>query len=69
MPVLALESRASGCYGHLDRPVNDGWWCGASGVTSEPQLNYNPRYALRTSGLVLMSAAAPCIRTRPVCRM
>ena len=30
---------------------------------------HNPRYALRTSGLPLISAAAPCISTRPVCRM
>ena len=30
---------------------------------------HNPKYALRTSGLPLMSAAVPCIRTRPVCRM
>ena len=31
--------------------------------------NYSPRYALRTSGLTRMSAALPCISTRPVCRM
>ena len=31
--------------------------------------HHNPRYALRTSGLPLISAALPCISTRPVCRM
>ena len=31
--------------------------------------DHNPRYALRTSGLPLISAAVPCISTRPVCRM
>jgi len=30
---------------------------------------YNPRYAFLTSGLPLISVAAPCISTRPVCRM
>jgi predicted GIY-YIG superfamily endonuclease len=31
--------------------------------------SYSPRYAFRTSGLPLISLAAPCISTRPVCRM
>ena len=30
---------------------------------------HSPRYAFRTSGLTLISAALPCISTRPVCRM
>ena len=38
---------------------NDGW---------EPR-NHSPRYAFLTSGLPRMSAALPCISTRPVCRM
>ncbi|MEA2829419.1 MAG: hypothetical protein QOF22_167, partial [Bradyrhizobium sp.] len=31
--------------------------------------SHNPKYAFRTSGLPLMSLAAPCINTRPVWRM
>jgi hypothetical protein len=31
--------------------------------------DYNPKYALRTSGLLLISSAVPCICKRPVCRM
>ena len=36
-------------------------------LTTSP--THNPRYAFRTSGLALISAALPCISTRPVCRM
>ena len=38
-------------------------------TTSVEHADHNPRYALRTSGLPLISAAVPCISTRPVCRM
>lgn len=30
---------------------------------------YSPKYAFRTSGLVAISEALPCISTRPVCRI
>ena len=36
---------------------------------ARPPERYNPRYALRTSGLPLISSAVPCICKRPVCRM
>ena len=42
------------------------WLTRNARVTTIPTI---PRYAFRTSGLTLISAALPCISTRPVCRM
>ena len=53
-----------------DRPSS---WCPALPRHYMPQrvrdTDHSPRYALRTSGLLLISSAVPCICKRPVCRM
>ena len=70
MPVIAQRSEA----------IHAGSRHGADGIAWRASLarndvsvasvrRHSPRYAFRTSGLTLISAALPCISTRPVCRM
>ena len=74
IPVIASEAKQSiapqSKYGLLRRfaPLRKrfAFVAGNDGIQAG---TYSPRYAFRTSGLVLISAAGPCIRTRPVCRM